>query len=79
MTKESLNGRVVQHYTFMYFDTKAGVFKDFRVVLLSRSLLNFLRTFASLILNTEQFLRVWENFAPSPGISTIILRPGGGN
>ena len=28
---------------------KAGVFKDFRVVLLSRSLLNFLRTFASLI------------------------------
>ena len=52
---------------------KAGGFKDFRVVLLSRSLLNFLRTFASF--NMEQFLRVWENFAPPPGIRPSFFAP----
>ena len=31
------------------------------------------------MLNTEQFLRVWENFAPPPGNSTIIFCPGAGN
>ena len=30
-------------------------------------------------LNMEQFLRVWENFAPPPGNSTIIFCPGAGN
>ena len=46
------------------------------MVLLSRSLLNFLRTFASF--NTEQFLRVWENFAPPPGIRPSIFALGQG-
>ena len=54
---------------------KAGVFKDFQVVLLSRSLLNLLRTFASLI--RSSFFRVWENFVTPPGNSTIIFLPRG--
>ena len=31
------------------------------------------------MLNTEQFLRVWENFAPLPGNSSIIFCPRAGN
>ena len=31
------------------------------------------------MLNTEQFLRVWEIFAAPPGNSTIIFCPGAGN
>ena len=44
------------------------------MVLLSRSLNFFLRT-----LNTGQFLRVWKNFAPLQGNSTIIFWPGAEN
>ena len=56
---------------------KAGVFKDFRVVLLSRSLLNFLMTFASLIRsNFFEFGKILPHprrirpsfFAPGQGI-----------
>ena len=56
MTKESFNGQrcstlyiYVCIYSLFLLNIKAGVFKDFRVVLLSGSLLNVLRTFASLI------------------------------
>ena len=59
MTKESLSGErrstlyiYVCIYSLIELNIKTGVFQDFRVVLLSRSLLNFLRTFASLIRNS---------------------------
>ena len=44
-------------------------------VVLSRSFLNFLRIFCKL---KEQFLRVWENFAPPPGIRPSFFAPGQG-
>ena len=84
----------LQHYIFMcvyIFEVlEAGVFKDFRVVLLqskmlsspnkkfvlSRSFLNFLRIFCKL---KGEFLRIWENFAPPLGNLTIIFCPGAGN
>ena len=40
---------------------KAGVFKNFRMVLLSRSLLNFLRTFAGAVSSSL------GKFCPTPG------------
>ena len=65
---------------------KAGVFKSFRVVLLSRSLLNFLRTFASLIQSSFfEFGKILPYprgirpscFAPGQGIrQKIALLPG---
>ena len=58
-------------------NVKAGVFKDFRVVLLSRSPLNFLRTFASL--KWSSFFEFGKNFVPPPGNSTIISSPRAGN
>ena len=55
---------------------KAGVFKDFRVALLSRSLLNCLRTFASLI--RSSFFKV-EKILPHPwGIRPSFFAPGQG-
>ena len=85
LTKEPSMDNGIQHYILMYvtiyslflLNIKAGVLKDFRVVLLSRSLLNFFKDFCKL--NMEQFLRVWKNFAPPPGNSTIIFCPGAGN
>ena len=56
---------------------KAGVFKDFQVILLSHSLLTSFKDFRKL--NMEQFLRVWENFTPPLGNSTINFCPGAGN
>ena len=53
---------------------KAGVFKDFRVVLLSRGLLNFLRTFASLIRSSFVGL---GNFCPTPGEFDYHFLPRG--
>ena len=44
-------------------------------LILSRSFLNFLRIFCKL---KEQFLRVWENFAPPPGIRPSFFAPGQG-
>ena len=43
---------------------------------LSRSFLNFLRIFGKL---KEQFLRVWENFVPPPGIRPSFFAPGAGD
>ena len=43
---------------------------------LSRSFLNFLRIFCKLY--KEQFLRVWENFAPPPEIRPSVFAPGQG-
>ena len=44
----------------------------------SRSFLNFFKDFCKL---KEQFLRIWENFAPHPGIRPSLLDkkncPGG--
>ena len=69
MTTESLIGQ--RHCIFMYvsyslikLNISAGVFKNLRVVLLSRSLLNCLRTFASLIRNSFFGL---GKFCPTPG------------
>ena len=42
---------------------------------LSHSFLNFLRLFCKL---KEQFLQVWENFAPPPGIRSSFFAPGQG-
>ena len=42
---------------------------------LSRSFLNFLRIFCKL---KEQFIQVWENFAPPPGIRPSFFAPGQG-
>ena len=44
-------------------------------VVLSHSFLNFLRIFCKL---KEQFLRVWENFAPPPGIRPSFFARGQG-
>ena len=53
---------------------KAGVFKDFRVVLLSRSLLNFLRTFASLI--RSDFFEFGKILPHPQGIRPSFFAPG---
>ena len=55
---------------------KAGVFKDFGVVLLSRSLLNFLRTFASLIWSS--FLEFGKVLPHPRGIRPSFFVPGQG-
>ena len=83
MTKESLNGQrrstlyiYVRIYSLFQLNIRAGVFKDFRVVLLSRIVLSFLRTFARLI---------WSSFfefgkiLPHPrGIRLSFFAPGQG-
>ena len=69
----------LQHYIFMYvyihcFNIKAGVFKNFRVVLLSRSLLHFSRTFESSI--RSSFFE-FEKILPHPrGIRPSFFAPG---
>ena len=55
---------------------KAGVFKDFRVVLLSRSLLNFLRTFASFM--RSSFFEFGEILPHPRGIRPSFCTPGQG-
>ena len=81
-------------YSLFLLNMKAGVFKHFGVVLLqsiknikvllnspnkkfvlSRSFLTFFRIFCKL---KEQFLRVWENFAPTPGVQPSFFASGQG-
>ena len=63
-------------YSLFQLNIKAGVFKEFRVVLLSRSLFNYLRTFANLI--RSSFFEFGKILSHSRGIRASFFAPGQG-
>ena len=63
-------------YSLFQLNIKAGVLKDFQVVLLSRSILNFLGTFASLI--QSSFFEFGKILPHPQGIGPSFFAPGQG-